>query len=108
MQSHEVLEIFQETVALLSRHLELRFRLHSDKYLQCAIVCESPSTLESLCAELSLEGSLLHLEADTVIAPGIGGLAIGQELVRALGERFIIAEKEEELASRRFSIRPGE
>lgn len=50
------------------------------------------------------------LDVETVIAPAMGGLVIGQEVARQLGCRFIFVEKEEgNLVLRRgFKIRPGE
>ena len=46
---------------------------------------------------------------DTVIAPAMGGLVIGQELGRHLDRRFIFAEKQDgKLVLRRFSILPDE
>ncbi len=51
-----------------------------------------------------------HLDVQTVIAPALGALAIGQEVARQLRARFIFVEKEEgKLALRRgFTIAPGE
>ncbi|MCZ7616250.1 MAG: hypothetical protein M5T52_22520 [Ignavibacteriaceae bacterium] len=34
-------------------------------------------------------------EIDTVIAPAIGGLVVGQEVARQLNKRFIFAERED-------------
>lgn len=47
---------------------------------------------------------------ETVMAPAIGGLVLGQEAARQLKKRFIFAEKENgSLALRRnFKIRKGE
>lgn len=109
MQADDVFHIFRETGALLSGHFELRSGLHSDQYFQCAIVCQWPRLLERLCAELAERWRSLRRGVDTVIAPAMGGLAVGQELARALDKRFIFSEKEDgRLALRRFSIRPGE
>ena len=49
-------------------------------------------------------------ECETVMAPAIGGLVLGQETARQLKKRFIFAEKENgSLALRRnFKIRKGE
>lgn len=51
-----------------------------------------------------------ELDVETVIAPAMGGLVIGQEVARQLGCRYIFVEKEEgRLVLRRgFRIRPGE
>jgi orotate phosphoribosyltransferase len=49
------------------------------------------------------------LNADTVIAPAMGGIIVGHEVARALNLRSIFAEKQDGvLVMHRFSIRPGE
>ncbi|MCS6771154.1 MAG: orotate phosphoribosyltransferase [Kiritimatiellae bacterium] len=109
MQAAEVFQIFRETGALLSGHFELRSGLHSDQYFQCAIVCQWPRMLERLCSALAHRWESTGLPIDSVIAPAMGGLAVGQELARALDRRFIFAEKESgRLALRRFAIRAEE
>ena len=57
-----------------------------------------------------MAANLKGLGATTVVAPGIGGLVIGQEVARQLGLRYIFVEKEEgKLVLRRgFKIQPGE
>jgi orotate phosphoribosyltransferase len=42
-------------------------------------------------------------EIDTVIAPAIGGLVVGQEVSRQLNKRFIFAERED----KKLSLRRG-
>ncbi len=42
-------------------------------------------------------------EIDTVIAPAMGGLVVGQEVARQLNKRFIFAERED----KKLSIRRG-
>lgn len=53
---------------------------------------------------------LESFEADTVLAPAMGGLVIGQEVARQLGKRYIFVEKvNDRLELRRgFKISPGE
>jgi orotate phosphoribosyltransferase len=50
----------------------------------------------------------VHFE--TVLAPAMGGLVIGQEVARRAGVRYIFAEKENNtlVLRRGFSFRPGE
>ncbi len=109
MQSDEVFRIFRETKALLSGHFELRSGLHSDQYFQCAIVMQYPRIAEKLCQALAVLWQKLGHQVDSVIAPAMGGLVIGQELGRALDRRFIFAEKQDGvLVMRRFEIQPGE
>lgn len=50
------------------------------------------------------------LGAETVVAPAMGGLVVGQEVARQLGLRFIFVEKEENrlVLRRGFRIEPEE
>jgi orotate phosphoribosyltransferase len=108
MTDTEALEIFRQTGALLDGHFVLRSGLHSRQYFQCALALQHMPTVERF--GLALAGRLRALGAQTVIAPAMGGLVIGQEVARQLGLRFIFAEKEEgRLALRRgFKLTPDE
>jgi orotate phosphoribosyltransferase len=44
-----------------------------------------------------------NTEIDTVIAPAIGGLVVGQEVARQLNKRFIFAERED----KKLNLRRG-
>lgn len=105
---NEVLEIFKESGALLSGHFLLRSGLHSEHFFQCARVGEDLGKITRL-AELLIK-KLGKVNCDTVLAPAMGGLVIGQEVARQLGKRFIFAEKvDNQLALRRnFAIKEGE
>ncbi len=50
------------------------------------------------------------LQFETVLAPAMGGLVIGQEVARQTGARYIFAEKENNalVLRRGFKIAPGE
>lgn len=102
------MQILRDTGALLEGHFVLRSGLHSRQFVQCAQAMQSMPIVERLGAALA--GKVKDLEVETVIAPAMGGLVLGQEVARQLKCRFIFAEKEEgRLALRRgFKIRPGE
>lgn len=104
----EILDLFRQSGALLEGHFLLRSGLHSGHFFQCARVCEHMDKVSRL-ATLLLE-RLDRSSFDTVLAPAMGGLVIGQELARQAGARFIFAEKvNDRLALRRnFVIRPDE
>lgn len=109
MTADEVFKCFRDTRALLSGHFELRSGLHSDQYFQCALVCQWPRVAQRLCEALAEKWKARGAKIDTVIAPAMGGLVIGQELGRALDKRFIFVEKQDnKLALRRFAIQSGE
>jgi len=105
----EILAIFKETGALLEGHFILRSGLRSAHFFQCARVCEHLDKVTRL-AELLIQKLPADMEIDTVVAPAMGGLVIGQEVARQLGKRFIFVEKDDgKLALRRnFRIADGE
>jgi orotate phosphoribosyltransferase len=111
MNEREVYQILEKTGALLEGHFELRSKLHSNRYFQCANVLRHPREAEKLCAALAakVRAKVPGLMAATVIAPALGGIVVGHEVARALDMLSIFAEKEEGvLVLRRFDIKPGE
>lgn len=105
-EEEEIINIFEETNALLKGHFILRSGLRSEYFFQCAKVCQHLDKVTRL-AEL-LVAKLDKQNVDLVVAPAMGGLVIGQEVARQLGARFIFLEKvDDRLALRRnFSILP--
>lgn len=93
MTSDEALGLFRQTGALLEGHFLLRSGLHSRQFFQCALALQQMPVVERLGAALADKVRTLSIE--TVVAPAMGGLVIGQEVARQLGSRFIFAEKEE-------------
>lgn len=87
-----VLEIFQKNKALLKGHFLLSSGLHSEKYLQCALVLQYPKLAKKLGQELAQQFKTMNVEV--VISPALGGLIIGHEVAKALGVRFIFAERQ--------------
>jgi orotate phosphoribosyltransferase len=108
MTQEEVLDIYQRTGALLSGHFLLSSGLHSDRYLQSALVLQQPDIATKLCAELAAYFKDQRIEA--VIAPALGGVFVSHETARALGVRALFAERVNgELMLRRgFTIKSGE
>ncbi len=112
MDAHqkEILEIFTRTRALLEGHFVLRSGLHSGHYFQCAQVCQRLDAVERL-AELLVAKLKAHgITVDTVLAPAMGGLVIGQEVARQAKARYIFAEKENDrlVLRRGFTLAPTE
>ncbi len=111
MTNEEVIKIFEDTKALLSGHFELRSKLHSNRFFQCAEVLRWPHHAQALCAELVAR---MQKEADIgeitgVISPALGGIIVGHEVAKALKTQCIFAEKQDgDLVMRRFKIKPGE
>jgi orotate phosphoribosyltransferase len=104
-----VFRLLRESQAIRTGHFELSSGLHSDTYIQCALVLQHPPHAESLGRELA--GKLAHLEISCVVSPALGGIIIGHEVARALGTRAIFAERDlaRVMTLRRgFSLSPGE
>jgi orotate phosphoribosyltransferase len=109
LQAEEVILRFKRAGALLEGHFRLTSGLHSSVYLQCALVLQHPSEAEAFGQALAepFRGAAV----ETIAAPAIGGLIIGYEVARALGTRFIWAERDTsgQMTLRRgFTVRPGE
>jgi orotate phosphoribosyltransferase len=102
--------MFRSTGALLEGHFRLSSGLHSNGYLQCALVLQHPAYAETLGKALAEQVRGLKIAVDAVISPALGGLIIGHEVARALGVRAIFAERQEgTLTLRRgFTVAPGE
>jgi len=110
IQEQEVLNIFKKSNALLEGHFLLTSGLHSDRYLQCALVLQDPEQARSLGAALTEKLLALTEKPDFVIAPAIGGILVAHEAARAAGVRAIFAERQDgALKLRRgFQINSGE
>ena len=108
MDQEEVLEIYQRTGALLNGHFLLSSGLHSERYLQSALVLQQPDIATKLCAELA--SYFKDQKVEVVIAPALGGVFVSHETARALGVRALFAERVNgELTLRRgFTIKQGE
>jgi orotate phosphoribosyltransferase len=104
------IQIFKESGALMTGHFVLRSGLHSGHFFQCAQVGQFLDRITRLAEMLIAKAQTQTFEFDTVVAPAMGGLVIGQEVARQTGARFIFVEKTEDgLALRRgFKIAPQE
>lgn len=99
-QTADTLDLFRQAGALLEGHFRLSSGLHSDKYLQSALVLQYPEFATALGE--SVAARLRHLDPTVVLSPALGGIVIGQETGRALGVRAIFAERQDgRLALRR-------
>jgi orotate phosphoribosyltransferase len=104
MEQEAVLDLFRQSGALLEGHFRLSSGLHSDRYLQSALVLQYGEFAEALGHALAERTR--HLQPTVVLSPALGGIVIGQEVGRALGVRAIFAERQEKtlLLRRGFSL----
>src|SRR5215510_13944412 len=108
MDSTAVLDLFRQSGALLEGHFRLTSGLHSEKYLQSALVLQYPEFAGALGAALAAR--VKHLQPTAVLSPALGGIVIGQEVGRALGVRAMFAERVDgKLTLRRgFTLSPAD
>jgi orotate phosphoribosyltransferase len=104
----ETLALYEKTGALMRGHFRLTSGLHSDVYLQSALVLQHPEHAEALGRELAARFS--DVGARTVLAPAIGGILVAHEVARALGARCLFSERENGVMTLRrgFTLAPGE
>ncbi|HJR61406.1 MAG TPA: orotate phosphoribosyltransferase [Vicinamibacterales bacterium] len=100
----DVLDFFRQSGALLEGHFRLSSGLHSERYLQSALVLQYPEFASALGEALAARTR--HLAATAVLSPALGGIVIGQEVGRALGVRAIFAERQDRtlMLRRGFSL----
>lgn len=112
MTTEEVLQTFEANDALLKGHFQLTSGLHSNRYLQCALVLQQPPVAETLCAALAAKAKSDPRigQIDLVVAPALGGVIVAHEVARALGVRALFTERQEKVMTLRrgFAIKPGE
>ena len=92
MQQADVLDLFRRSGALLEGHFKLSSGLHSERYLQSALVLQFPEFAAALGEAVAARTR--HLQPTVVLSPALGGIVIGQEAGRALGVRAIFAERQ--------------
>lgn len=108
MNEKEILEIFHEKHALLTGHFKLSSGLHSQNYLQCALILQHPDIAEKLAKEIAKKFSKEKI--DLVVGPALGGVTLAYEVARALKVRGIFTERQEDamVLRRGFTVDQGE
>src|SRR5258708_17300928 len=108
MTQEEVLDLFRHSGALLEGHFRLSSGLHSDRYLQSALVLQHPDFGEQMGRALAAR--LEHLQPTAILSPALGGIVIGQEVGRAMHIRAVFAERQDgKLMLRRgFTLAPND
>jgi orotate phosphoribosyltransferase len=102
------LDVFREHSAVLEGHFILSSGLHSNQYVQCALVLQHPRVASLLCSQLA--DRLRYLQPAAVAAPALGGILVAHEVARALGARAIFTERQagSMVLRRGFTLEPGE
>src|SRR5207247_11194333 len=104
----QTVQLYEKTGALMRGHFRLTSGLHSDVYLQSALVLQHPEHAAALGAALA--DPFRAAGATTVLAPAIGGILVAHEVAKALGARALFTERENDaMALRRgFTLSAGE
>src|ERR1700761_2866685 len=104
MTPEQVLKEFRAAGALLSGHFLLTSGLHSDTFLQKALVFQDPARTAKLMRALAKK---VKAEVKTpftaIVSPAVGGIVPGYELARQLKLRAIYVERE----GGKFQLRRG-
>jgi orotate phosphoribosyltransferase len=108
LKAEQVIEKFKTTGAMLEGHFILSSGLHSNVYLQCALVLQFPDQAEELGRAIAERFQAKSIQL--VASPAIGGIVIGHEVARALGARFVWTEREngKMILRRGFTVSPDE
>ena len=108
LSEQEILRLFKQTEALLEGHFLLTSGRHSNRYFQCAKVLQYTDLNTQICEKIAAH--FRNSEIDTVIAPALGGIIVGQEVARQLNKKFIFAEREQTALTLRrgFSLAENE
>jgi orotate phosphoribosyltransferase len=103
-----LMRLLEESGALRRGHFLLSSGLHSEAYVQCALLLEDPVRARQVGGDLAEELRSFH--PDSVLSPALGGVIIGHEVAAALGVPFRFSERKgEEMGMRRgFTLRQGE
>ena len=110
MTDEEILAEFRAAEALLEGHFILSSGLRSPRYLQCARVLMDGNRAERLARALADKlPEDLRQGIDAVVSPAMGGVIIGHEMGRALGQPAMFLERPDgEFHFRRgFALDPG-
>jgi orotate phosphoribosyltransferase len=104
----ETLARYEKRGGLLRGHFRLTSGLHSDVYLQSALVLQHPEDAGALGEALA--APFRDAAVDVVLAPAIGGILVAHEVARALGVRALFTEREDGAMRLRrgFTLGPGE
>src|SRR3989442_2758402 len=107
MTEQETLALYEKTGALMRGHFRLTSGLHSEIYLQSALVLQYPEYAAALGADLA--APFKDARVSTVLAPAIGGILVAHEMARALGVRGPFAERDNGVMSlpRGFALQAG-
>lgn len=93
IQDDEIIEILEESGALLTGHFKLTSGLHSERYIEKIKLIQQPDIVVQLC-ELLIK-KFKDIDCDVVIGLAMGGIALGYEVARQMGKQFIFTQRKD-------------
>jgi orotate phosphoribosyltransferase len=111
MTPEQVLDEFRAAGALLKGHFILSSGLHSDTFLQKALVFQNAVRTAKLCAALAEKVRAEVKEPiAAIVSPAVGGIVPGYEMGRQLGLPAMYVERENGVFALRrgFQLEPGQ
>jgi orotate phosphoribosyltransferase len=108
LAERDTLARYEKRGGLLHGHFRLTSGMHSDIYLQSALVLQHPE--EAAALGEALAAPFRDARIQTVLAPAIGGILVAHEVARALGARALFTEREDGVMRLRrgFTLNQGE
>ncbi len=95
MTPEQVLKEFEKAGALLKGHFILSSGLHSDTFLQKALVFQDAKRTAKLMRALAKKIAEADLgRIDAIVSPAVGGIIPGYEMGRAMGLPAMYVERE--------------
>jgi orotate phosphoribosyltransferase len=104
MTPDQVLSEFEKAGALLKGHFILSSGLHSDTFLQKALVFQDARRTAKLCKALAAKvREEVTAEFTAIVSPAVGGIVPGYEMGRQLGLPAMYVERQDG----KFQLRRG-
>lgn len=108
LEQKEVLAMLKQVGAFKEGHFQFSSGLHSEVYIQCALILKNPELTAKLCTALAehFRGE----KPEIIIGPATGGIILAYETARVLGIEGIFTEKENgrTLLRRMFNLERGQ
>jgi orotate phosphoribosyltransferase len=106
--SFDILAAYKNSGGLKTGHFQLTSGLHTDTYLQSALVLQHPEYANQIGSEMARH--FRDAGVEVVVGPAVGGIIVSHAVGNALKVRSIYAERKEGkmLFYRGFEIKPGE
>ncbi|MFW5972178.1 MAG: orotate phosphoribosyltransferase [Bacillota bacterium] len=108
LSREDIIKDLKESEALLEGHFSLSSGLHSEAYIQCALLLRYPDKAEKFCKELAKK--VENYNPDIVVGPALGGVIVAYEMARALDLPGVFTERKEGMMELRrgFEIKEGQ